>query len=101
MSGGSYNYLCHADAEELMNKTCDIQDMADRLAGLGYAQDAAAETMALLLTVRQYENRINAMCERLSDIWRAVEWWDSMDSEEDTVKVALEGYRSPPGEDNG
>lgn len=94
MSGGSYNYLCHADAEMLMNKVSDLQDMADRLAGLGYAEDAAKETQALLLTVLQYENRINAMAERLSGVWRAVEWWDSCDSGEEAVKMALDGYRA-------
>jgi len=94
MSGGSYNYLCHANADDLINKTGDIQDMADRLASLGYAQDAAKETQALLLTVRQYENRIQAMKERLHDIWRAVEWWESGDSGEEGVRDALDKYRA-------
>ncbi len=94
MSGGSYNYLCHADVEELMSKTHDMQEMADRLAGLGYAQDAAKETQDLLLTVREYENRIQAMKERLEGVWKAVEWWDSCDSGEDSLKSALDEYRA-------
>lgn len=93
MSGGSYNYLCHADAEKLTEKTGDLQSMADRLAGLGYAEDAAKETQQLLLIVRQYENRANAIIDRLSKVWRAVEWWDSSDSGEDSVKNALDEYR--------
>lgn len=94
MSGGSYNYLCYAGAEELMSKTSDMQEMADRLAGLGYAQDAANETQHLLLTVREYENRIQAMKERLEGVWKAVEWWDSCDSSEDSLKDALDKYRA-------
>ena len=94
MSGGSYNYLCHVSADELMVKQNDIQDMADRLAGLGYADDAAKETQFLLLAVRQYENRITASIDRLNKVWKAVEWWDSSDGSEDGVKTALEDYRA-------
>lgn len=94
MSGGSYNYLFAKDTDDLLHAQEDIQSMADRLAGLGYAQDAAQETEALLLTLRQFENRIYVMQERLSNVWRAVEWWDSYDSGEESVKKALEEYRA-------
>lgn len=95
MSGGSYNYICaKGDLGELYNYQADIQSMADRLAGLGYANDAARETQDLLLTLRQFENRISAMHARLSDVWKAVEWWDSCDSGENGVKIALEKYRN-------
>jgi len=93
MSGGSYNYLCYANPDELINKTVDLQDMADRLAGLGYAPDAARETQELLLIVRQFENRIAAATGRLQKVWKAVEWWDSGDSSEDGVKTSLDDYR--------
>ena len=93
MSGGSYEYICFAEPDGLLEKKAEIQEMADRLAGLGYAQDAAKETMILLLTVRQFENRIKAMQERLSGVWKAVEWWDSCDTSEDGVLKALEIYR--------
>lgn len=96
MSGGSYGYLASLDMSELVeraSKDGDIQQMADRLAGLGYASDAARETEELLLTLRQMENRINAMKNRLALVWRAVEWWDSCDCSEDDVKAALERYR--------
>ena len=97
MSGGSYNYLCHASADELMNKVSDLNDMVDRLSGLGYAEDAARETLELLLTVRQFETRLTVMTDRLSNVWRAVEWLDSCDSDESSVKNALDDYR---GKDN-
>jgi len=94
MSGGSYDYLYSKDVEDLLHTQETIQNMADRLAGLGYASDAAKETQELLLTLRQFENRISAMKERLSDVWHSVEWWDSCDSGEDSVKNALEKYRA-------
>ncbi len=93
MSGGSYNYLCHADVEQLFNKIPDLEDMADRLSALGYASDAARETMEALLIIRQYEDRVTVISERLQGVWKAVEWWDSCDSDEDGVKTALERYR--------
>ena len=95
MSGGSYDYLCFKDAPEL----CDghyqsiLESMSQRLAGLGYAEDAARETEELLLIIRQSMVRIQVRAQRLSEVWRAVEWWDSCDSGEDGLKESLARYR--------
>ena len=93
MSGGSYNYLCFRDADELVEREKDLQEMADRLAELGYADDAAKETQDILLTVRQFKNRIQTSIDRISDVWKAVEWTDSCDSTENSIKKALDEYR--------
>lgn len=94
MSGGSYNYLCHAlDLGDLLNKQSDLSEMTDRLSGLGYAEDAAEETYLLLTLLRQFETRSEVHVQRLRDLWKAVEWWDSGDSGEDRVKEALKVYR--------
>ena len=94
MSGGSYNYLYTAmDLEDLQARRHDLEDMATRLAGLGYAQDAARETEELLLLFRQWETRAAVRLKRLTDVWHAVEWWDSNDSGEDAVREALTKYR--------
>jgi hypothetical protein len=100
MSGGSYEYLCFKDGEDLFGDQVDrnMQAMADRLAGLGYAQDAAQETQWLLLEIRASANRIQTAKNRLEKIWRAVEWWDSCDSSEDGVKNALAAYRGEKGD---
>ncbi|MER5875459.1 hypothetical protein ABT119_05960 [Streptomyces sp. NPDC001910] len=95
MSGGSYNYLYTAqDLEDLHNRRHDLEAMANRLAGLGYAQDAARETEELLVLLRQWETRATVRVRRLEDIWHAVEWWDSSDSSEDGVRDALAKYRA-------
>lgn len=95
MSGGSYNYLCAAgDLDDLTSHRYDLCEMADRLAGLGYAQDAAAETEELLVLLRQWEIRAGVRLQRLQKIWQAVEWWDSADWSEDKVKAALAEYRA-------
>ncbi|MEU1071924.1 MULTISPECIES: hypothetical protein [unclassified Streptomyces] len=94
MSGGSYNYLFTAqDLEDLQARRHDLEEMANRLAGLGYAQDAARETEELLALFRQWETRAALRMRRLADVWHAVEWWDSNDSSEDAVHEALAKYR--------
>jgi hypothetical protein len=94
MSGGSYNYLCRAlDLEDLLKQKADLESMFERLAGLGYAPEAAAETYQLLLSLRVMESRAEVHVQRLRDLWKAVEWWDSCDWSEDQVKEALAAYR--------
>ena len=98
MSGGSYEYLCHKSADELLNQQDQLEHMAARLAGLGYAKDAAMETEELICIIRQSLVRIETRAARLSGIWKAVEWWDSCDWGEGRVKEALQKYRGE-GED--
>jgi hypothetical protein len=95
VSGGSYNYVCFKGGEELLSETHDrdLEDMTNRLAGLGYAADAAEETAALLAELRAARARVNAKTKRLSEIWHAVEWWDSGDTGEWLLKEELAKYR--------
>jgi len=93
MSGGSYNYLCYMQASDLFSEQVTLQNMADDLAELGYANDVAKETEQLLLTVRSSLNRIKAMQERLEPVFHAMEWWKSCDSSEESLKEALKEYR--------
>ena len=44
MSGGSYDYLFAAGGAGLVGRDHDLERMADRLAGLGYAEAAARES---------------------------------------------------------
>ncbi|MEI5032392.1 hypothetical protein RB201_04125 [Streptomyces sp. S1A(2023)] len=102
MSGGSYNYLCYvSDLEDINGKRHTLREMADRLAELGYAQDAAAETEELLVMLQQWEIRAQVRAKRLADVWKAIEWWDSCDSSEDAVKAALTKYRGDAEVPNG
>lgn len=94
MSGGSYNYLCHAwDLDDLLEHRAGLEKMSARLAGLGWAEDAARETEELLVMLRQWQVRAETRMERLREVWKAVEWWDSGDWGEDQVRAALAKYR--------
>ncbi len=93
MSGGSYNYLCWKEARDLFESTTELEQMSERLATLGWASDAAAETDELILIIRAATNRVDARIKRLSPVWHAVEWWDSGDSGEDHLREELSKYR--------
>lgn len=94
MSGGSYNYLCDVwDLDKLLQQEYSLEKMAARLAGLGWARDAARETEELLVMLRQWQVSADVRVERLREVWKAVEWWDSCDWSEEQVREALAKYR--------
>ncbi len=94
MSGGSFNYLCWKDAQELVHAgQDDLEAMATYLAKIGYAQDAATETEELLRLVRVFLMRLDVRVRALSEVWHAVEWNVSGDSGPDHIREALADYR--------
>jgi hypothetical protein len=94
MSGGSFNYLCHAlDLDDLVAKQHDLADMAEFLAARGYGRDAAQETAALLAKLRQVDIWAEVTIKRLAPVWKAAEWWQSCDSDEDGLRLAIAEYR--------
>jgi hypothetical protein len=88
MSGGSYDYLCFK-ADDLSGRRGTVEEMAQRLEGLPYASPAAADTRRVLALL----DEARALAERLSDVWHAVEWWDSGDYGEDDAREAIAKYR--------
>lgn len=93
MSGGSWEYLCHKGIDELVDSEDVIQKMTERLIALGYAADAAKETQELVLVIRQFRNHGTMIADRLSEIWKAVEWVDSGDWTDGHIQSALKAYR--------
>jgi uncharacterized protein related to proFAR isomerase len=95
MSGGSHNYLCSKDAQDMFDyqATQDLETMASRLIELGYV-DAAKETLNLKYIVDQTIVRIEVHQKRLKGVWKSVEWHDSADSGLNQVAEAVEVYRT-------
>lgn len=93
MSGGSHNYLYSKSSWDIMENLEALDRMSDDLSVLGYAEDAARETEEILCFIRHFQIRIDTRIERLSKVWRAMEWWKSADSGEDYVKEELARYR--------
>jgi hypothetical protein len=95
MSGGSFNYLCHQEPEDLTNREQELEDMINELTKCGH-EDAAKETYALLLEVRRFKVRAATIRNRMYKVWHAVEWWKSGDSLYGVVDDAMRRYRGEP-----
>lgn len=93
MSGGSFDYLFVKDASDILAVEDDVQDMADALSRLEYAQDAATETKEILQALRDFRESMEFRLNRIASVWKGVEWWYSGDSGEDGVREALKEYR--------
>lgn len=91
MSGGSYNYLCHKDFENIFDSISDIEDMRDALVKKGYLA-AAEETEQVLVTMQSARIQIQTRLDRLHDIWRAIEWWESCDIGDESLEEANKEY---------
>lgn len=79
MSGGAFNYLClRFEGSDLAG---DIGSMADRLERTGYPDAATATRQVLELAAS------------LKEVWRAAEWADSNDGDEDDVTEAVAAWR--------
>lgn len=87
MSGGSYNYLCY-HSDSLSEHRSDLESMAERIEGLAYAGQAAADTRRVLALLDEAQR----LAGHLADVWRAVEWWDSGDYGEDQVVEEMAKY---------
>lgn len=88
MSGGSFNYLCYVDAEEIGQRLGALDDMASALEVV--CPEAAAATREIADHVRGVQPKIDA----LKDLWHAVEWWHSSDWGRERVESVVAAYRA-------
>jgi len=93
VSGGSYNYLHAKDTRELFDAVNDLQAARDRIAGLGYANEAAQAVTELLDSIREFDQTTTDRMARIGGVLRALEWWDSNDTDEDGFRRALDALR--------
>lgn len=89
MSGGSYDYLCFAELEDLFNRKGHLSNMTDRLMELGYPQ-LALENMEFALDLRRFKLNFGTRQKRLREIWHTIEWLDSGDYGVDTARKHLD-----------
>ena len=92
MSGGSLNYLCYKEPEELFHCIKEMEEVEQELLQRG-SQDIARDVRRLIEYVKSAENRISVLSEQLNDIFHAVEWRLSADYGEDTLMKHIEQYR--------
>lgn len=89
MSGGSYNYLyCHVNGLEAQRG--DIEAMRDRLTELeAEGVPGAARAHRLTRYVLHHLDLAEARAQELADAWHAIEWRDSCDYGDATMRKAL------------
>ena len=92
MSGGSYDYLYCKEPEELLNSIWDIEDMAEELTKMNYL-DVAADMTRLAEYIKSARIRVGVLAEQLRPVMKAVEWYESHDIGEDSLKKTIEEYR--------
>lgn len=93
MSGGSYNYLYCKDIDDIISMETELTWMQDRLDGIYYAYDVAEEMEKFRGYIKTFKLEMQKEIDRMRNIWRAIEMWDSYDSSEDEFKKALEEHR--------
>lgn len=91
MSGGSFNYLCHAAQWYELGSERD-QDIRDMLKALTeYGNEAFPAVVATAQVLAKFAEARKLAAE-LADVWQAVEWHHSCDWSEDQVLEALTKY---------
>lgn len=93
MSGGSFEYLCFKDAQDLVHREDLLLAMADRLSVLGYGK-AAQDTRNLFSEMREFFGHCEQNLALLQPVWQAVEWQMSGDWGLGDVKAAVTKYEA-------
>lgn len=92
MSGGSLNYLCYKEPNQLFDHVADMEVVETTLLAEGY-EDIARDVRRLIEYVKTAENRIGVLRDKLEDVFHAVEWYHSADYGKDTMLAAFDKYR--------
>ena len=94
MSGGSYDYLYCKEHWELFeySNVRMLEEMESRFLELGY-EDVAKDFRRLIEYIKSANNRVEVLSNRLLDMMRDIEWYDSGDIGKDTLAERVEKYR--------
>lgn len=93
MSGGSFNYLCHADPRELPQHPM-LEEMARTLEEHFPGSRAAIDTRTLIERLEQLREDLETEPARTlrQDVWHDIEWWQSADYQMDSAREAIAAY---------
>lgn len=92
MSGGSFDYLCYCEADELHNRITDLESMKQSLICYGY-EDVAKDTQRLIEYIKSAQITIGTLRDMLEPVFHAVEWYESGDYGKERMIEELEKYR--------
>ena len=92
MSGGSFDYLYCKEPEELFEHVTYIEEMSEIALKMGY-EDIALDLTRLAEYIKSAKIRVTVLQEQLKDVMRDIEWYESCDIGEDSLKERFEKYR--------
>lgn len=92
MSGGSFNYLCYKQIEDLFTSVDELEDMQKALIKYGY-EDIAEDTQRLIEYIKSAKCTVGVLKDMLQPVFHAVEWYESADYGKETMIEVLEKYR--------
>jgi len=102
MSGGSYNYLAEHPTGDLEARRHNIEAMRDRIAQLeAKGVPGAARAHRLTRYVLIHLDLAEQRAQELADVWHAVEWRDSCDWGDDTMREAFREWADKTDPTNG
>lgn len=84
MSGGSFNYLFTKEFPEILNETETLIEMSNWFTKHGYDK-LATKNILIVMDIEKFKEDITAKIEALSNVWKAVEWYESGDWTMDDV----------------
>lgn len=87
MSGGSWDYLCYCEPDELQRRTHDLEKMGQRLVKDGH-KEIGERFFEMVELLKIWEAKKEVFMETYGDVMRGIEWTDSGDSSsyDDVVK---------------
>jgi hypothetical protein len=95
MSGGSYNYLCDREAEDLIgNWYKTLQEMSEDLHSKFPNSMADKHTDELVRLIGHLKVEVERRAIALRDVWHAQEWWRSSDYGIGEVEVEIARYEA-------
>ena len=97
MSGGSYNYICYKDWDDVLRAEAQVDQMIIRLIQLEKQEYPNAGQIAhdtkrafddMRFALKEFKNQLHY----LQPMWKVVEWRDSGDIGDDDLRDGLEQY---------
>ena len=94
MSGGSYDYLCYKDTNELFmsSNIRTLEEMEQRYTELGF-MDIAKDFRRLIEYIKSANNRVGVLANQLNELMHDIEWYDSGDIGKNDLVESVEKYR--------
>lgn len=103
MSGGSFNYLCYKDNEDLLSSSVleDLASMVEALYVEGFDVEAR-ETQCVIGRIEYIKQVIEGIgSDEIRKVWKAMEWFRSCDWSKSMVVRASQEFRATINQDGG